>query len=58
MYKISVSYNNIVYWFRQKQQRFDECLYHAISTVKRTNKCVNYAHLQDFSVLQPHSVLI
>ena len=41
MYKISVSYINIVYWFRQKQQRFDECLYHAISTVKRTNKCVN-----------------
>ena len=39
--KISVSYNHIVYWFRLRQQRFDECLYHAISTVKRTNKCVN-----------------
>ena len=38
MYKISVSYNNIVYWFRQKQQRFDEWLYHAISTLNRTNK--------------------
>ena len=42
-YKISVSYNRIVYWFRLKQEHFYESLYHAISNVNRTNKCENYS---------------